>query len=444
MSASKQDIQDLQFIFEEGIRLRRLLNVSYDSFYEDFENDIESMAALLDPPKNLKDIDYTLQFYISSKARRRFEAMAKRQLNTMEGISLDELIKELKNSFYLHIKNASSFDERGCQKLISRAHNRVRRTKKEITYYIAFNAPSLNPDKEISISSVKIVNKNYIYEKVKEDSYYDIFVENEVQSFNCLLCIPISNSSTESSKRRAINVAKFIYGVIKVFTTSYQFDARRLHLLGQSYENDITHYIASEDDKYGIEGNIKFGGGLEGFWTLFEADLMTDIGKVIKRLIEISISPTNQEILADRLIDSFIWFGDATTDSNERGQIIKLVTAMERLVTLSNTGITENFCNRVACSIAIYHGEIDKWKDYANTIYDLRSKIVHGRKSLYKDDDELLTFCPFSMCYRSILSTCILFYKIDLELANYDERLQKAYNGLVEHCKDEKYKVRFE
>ena len=215
-------------------------------------------------------------------------------------------------------------------------------------------------------------------------------------------------------------------------------------MLGQSYENDITHYIASKDDKYWIEGNIKFGGGLEGFWTLFEADLMTDIGKVIKRLIEISISPTNQEILADRLIDSFIWFGDATTDSNERGQIIKLVTAMERLVTLSNTGITENFCNRVACSIAIYHGEIDKWKDYANTIYDLRSKIVHGRKSLYKDDDELLTFCPFSMCYRSILSTCILFYKIDLELANYDERLQKAYNGLVEHCKDEKYKVRFE
>ena len=44
----------------------------------------------------------------------------------------------------------------------------------------------------------------------------------------------------------------------------------------------------------------------------------------------------NKECLGDRLIDAFYWFGDASRDNNSSAQVVKLVTAMERLVTVKN------------------------------------------------------------------------------------------------------------
>ena len=91
--------------------------------------------------------------------------------------------------------------------------------------------------------------------------------------------------------------------------------------------------------------------------------------------------------MGDRLIDAFYWFGDASRDNNSSAQVVKLVTAMERLVTVKNEekngDITKNFYSRVSCLIAIYHGEIDKWKNQAKKSYELRSDLVHGSQSLY-------------------------------------------------------------
>ena len=317
----------------------------------------------------------------------------------------------------------------------------------ETTYFFPFNAPGLDIEKEINIGDVKIINKDSIYAKVSDSSNYNLFVKNNNQnSFNCLLSITIPKCSSKISENRAQNTAEFIFGVIKVFTTSYKLKANQINLINHPTKSDITHYIVNNNDEYWIGGSYSFGEDLQDFWDSFEENLETDLGFVIKKLTLQAVSPNNKECLADRLIDAFYWFGDASRDNNSSAQVVKLVTAMERLVTVKdkeeNKDITENFCRRVSCLIAIYHSEIDEWYRKAKKVYKLRSNFVHGSQSIYKTYETELGFDHFQLACPTILSACILFRRLGLELNPYEEKLMNAYLELSEICEDEKYKMK--
>lgn len=441
MSASDNDIEDLNFILTEGIRLNKLFRLDPELYKSDFDNDIDCMVSSLKPPQGIGKIDHTLiQFNFSSAAQRVLKNIAKRQHRLTEGITVQELEAEIRNSIYIHLKNHGNFDSPGCMKLLARAHKRVKKNRQQITYFFPFNAAGLDAKKEINIGSLKITSKDSVYTKVNEDDHYSFFVKSNEYSFNCLLHIPIPESSSKLSKQKAENVANFIYGVIRVFTTSYHYKAEQIILLNHSFQQDTTHYIASSNDDYWIEGSYSFNEDLKRFWDLFEEDLKTDIGIIISKLTNHALSINSKECLADRLIDAFYWFGEAAKDNNENAQIIKLVTAMERLVTLSKEDITNNFCNRIACTIAVYHGDLDNWKSDLSKIYDLRSNLVHGSRSLYKSYNLPLDFNPFQLAYCAILYTCMLFDKVGLELSVDNSKLKNIYSELTDICNDDKYK----
>jgi len=447
MSASKEDVKDLNIIFREIQFLKNIFNQSPELYKDSFDNDIDLMTAVLQSPQNAGEtIENQVQFFLSSKAQRKLHEIAKRQCLSLEDITVNECIYEIRYALYLHLKNNKSFDDSGCKKLMSKVHKNIDKKVQEITYFFPFNAPSLSPEKEIQIGGAKIIHKDNIYAKVKDDSYYDLFIKNNnPDSFNCLLSITIPKCSDKMSESRAQNVAALIYGVIKVFTTSYGMKASQVNLMNNPTKNNINHYIASTHGEYWIGGSYSFGEDLQAFWSFFEEDLETDLGLVIKKLILRAASPTNKECLADRLIDAFYWFGDASRDNNSSAQVVKLVTAMERLVTMKNEeknkDITENFCRRVSYLIAIYHGEIDKRYNEAKKLYKLRSNFVHGSQSIYKTYDTELGFDPFELAYPAILSACIGFYKLGLDLNSYEKKLKNMYSELSEICEDEQYKI---
>ena len=448
MSATNEDIKDLNIILEEIKNLRDIFNRSHKLYKKEFNSDIDLITAVLQSPQNAgESIENQVQFFLSSKAQRKLHEIAKRQCLSLENITVDECIYEIRSAMYLHLKNSGSFDPSGCMKLISKVRKNINRETKDITYFFPFNAPSLSPEKEIQIGGAKIIHKDNIYAKVKHKNYYDIFIKNNnPDSFNCLLSITIPKCSNKMSKSRAQNVAAFIYGVIKVFTTSYEIKANQVNLMNNPTKNNINHYIASNHDEYWIGGSYAFGEDLQDFWNSFEEDLETDLGLVIKKLILRAASPTNKECLADRLIDAFYWFGDASRDNNSSAQIVKLVTAMERLVTVKNEekneDITENFCRRISCLIAIYHSEIDERYKESKKIYKLRSDFVHGSQSIYKTYDTELGFDPFKLAYPAIFSACIGFYQLGLELNSYETKLKNMYSELSKICEDDKYRIK--
>ena len=444
MSATNEDIKDLNIIFEEIKNLRDIFNRSHELYKKEFDSDIDLMTAVLQSPQNSGEtIENQVQFFLSSKAQRKLHEIAKRQCLSLENITVDECIYEIRSAMYLHLKNSGSFDPSGCMKLISKVRKNINRETKDITYFFPFNAPSLSPEKEIQIGGAKIIHKDNIYAKVKHKNYYDIFIKNNnPDSFNCLLSITIPKCSDKMSESRAQNVAALIYGIIKVFTTSYEIKANQVTLMNNPTKNNINHYIARSRDEYWIGGSYAFEEDLQDFWNYFEEDLKTDLGFVIKKLILRAASPTNKEYLADRLIDAFYWFGDASRDSNSSAQVVKLVTALERLVTIKgkekNEAITENFSRRVSCLIAIYHGEIDEWHSKSKKMYNLRSDLVHGSQSIYKAYEKKLGFDPFQLACSTILSACIGFYELGLELDSYETMLKNMYSEI---CEDEQYKI---
>ena len=448
MSASKEDIEDLNIIAQEINNLRAIFNRSSELYQKEFDSDIDLMTALLQSPQNAAEpIQNQVQFFLSSKAQRKLNEIATRQCLSLDNLTVNEYILEIRSEMYLHLKNDVNFDTSNCMKLISRIRKNIDKKAQSITYFFPFNAPSLNIEREIQIGDTKIVHKDSVYGKVKDHSYYDFFIKNNnSDSFNCLLSVTIPKCSTKISENRAQNTAEFIYGVIKVFATSYKLKANQINLINSPIKNDMNHYIASNRDEYWIGGSYSFGEDLQDFWNSFEEDLATDLGLVIKKLTLQAASPSNKEFLAVRLIDAFYWFGDASRDSNSSAQVIKLVTALERLATAKdeekNGVITENFCHRVSCLIAIYHGEINEWYNKSKKMYKLRSDLVHGSQSIYKTYETKLGFDPFQLACPTILSACILFYKLGLELNPYEENLKKAYSELSEICKDERYRVK--
>lgn len=448
MSASKEDIKDLNIIFHEIKSLKEIFKRSPELYSKEFDSDIDRIASTLQSLQNAREAPQDqVQFFLSSKAQRKIREIAIRQCMLLNNLTVNECIREIRSAMYLHLKNKGSFDASGCMKLISKVRKNVDATAQEITYFFPFNAPSLSPEKEIQIGNVKIIHKDSIYAKVSNNSNYKLFVENNSQdSFNCLLSITIPKCSNKMSKNLAQNTAEFIFGVIKVFTTSYKLKANQMNLINHPTKSNITHYIANNNDDYWIGGSYTFGEDLQDFWNSFENDLESDLGLVIKKLTLQAVSPGNKECLADRLIDAFYWFGDASRDNNSSAQVVKLVTAMERLVTVKdkekNDAITENFCRRVSCLIAIYHSEINKWHNKAKKIYKLRSNFVHGTQSIYKTYETDLGFDPFQLACPTILSACILFYKLGLELSPYEDKLKNIYLELSELCEDDKYKIK--
>ena len=445
MSASKEDIKDLNIIFHEIQSLKDKFNQSPELYNSSFDNDIDLMTAILQSPLNTEEsIKNQAQVFLSSEAQRRIHEIAKRQYLLLEKITVNECIHEIRNEIYLHLKNNRIFDTSGCMKLMSRVRKNIEKRAQGITYLFPFNAPSFNIEREIQIGDAKIVHKDSFYEKFKDDRYCDFFIKNHSpDSFNCFLSVTVPQCSNKISENRAQSVAEFIYGVIKVFTTSYRLKADQVNLMNSPIKSNMNHYIASDGNDYWINGSYSFGEDLQNFWNFFEEDLETDLGLIINKLVFKAASPSNKEFLSDRLIDAFYWFGDASRDTNKNAQVVKLVTAMERLVTLKNIDenktITKNFCHRVSCLIAIYHGEIEEWSKKSKEIYNLRSNLVHGSQSIYKNHGENLGFDPFQLACSTILSACILFYKLGLELNPYEETLQKVYSELSEICKDEKY-----
>lgn len=451
MAATKKDVEDFQIVINEAVRLSKLLNESYDLYVNDFDSKYDSMFAAINVPKDIYERDKSqkhFQLHLSSMAQKKLQEIASRQIknnNLVYEITSNEYINDIKDSIYIHIKEKKEFDLSGCSSLLSRAYKRAKNKMREISYFFPIHAEGVTPEKDIKIGNVRITNKENIYPKIKDKERLESFIDTDEQSdYNSLLCIYIPKCSNEISRSRAQNVADFIYGVIKVFAASYQVNTKQMVLKKNPIESNISHYIECSNEEYYVCGSISFRENLEEFWSALEEDLNSELGEVIKSLTKFAISPSNKNCLSDRLIDAFCWFGDASRDNNEYSQVVKLVTAMERLVTLSiekkDAELTKKFCSRVSCSIAIFHGEIDTWKLQAKRIYKLRSDLVHGSQSLYKSYELPLNFHPFRLASFTILSSCVGFNTLGLDSTNYETQLKDMYHQLAEHCLNEKYK----
>ncbi len=166
---------------------------------------------------------------------------------------------------------------------------------------------------------------------------------------------------------------------------------------------------------------------MEGFWGSFEDNLDSPLGDRVKELIMAACMPTMDDRLVDRLIDSILWFCDASYDTNEHSQLVKLVTSMERLVTMSSekgsATLSSKFSDRVSNLNLVFHPNENNSKSNASKLYSIRSDLVHGTKSLYKSLDSGLSFSAITMTAQVIFSAMMTYQFVGLSSTKYEDNL---------------------
>lgn len=157
------------------------------------------------------------------------------------------------------------------------------------------------------------------------------------------------------------------------------------------------------------------------------------MGIIINQIITHAITPKSFPILVDRLIDAIFIFRSAMQDNDEASKIVKLTTALERLVSTEKGNISSNFRRRVVLLLNICHREENDWNKIAKEMYQYRSSIVHGSWSMYRQNEPLYASKYSELTSKAIISACIVFSQVGLKREDDLNLINSVYDYLSQN-----------
>ncbi|MEC5344046.1 hypothetical protein ABRZ24_15745 [Brenneria populi] len=455
MSATKEDLKDFEFIISEAIRINNGFEEegALDFLKKEYNREYGTIGMIIDTPNNGDKITLKVprrQIYLSYSSNNRLLEITQRKVKSYKLgmlVTISEFNRDLRDALYNHLFiDKGEIDMKGCTKIINNAVKLAKRKMTSEEFYFPILAHGLGKRKVI-IGPAEIIPRDEIFEYAEK--HIEITVISEAKKFcdahtfpfEHFLKVTISRRSKESRTRFSKQVANFIVGILHLFSEHYGISSELISLSFNPYPNYNGFYFSKKD-----MGDISYNFSSKGrilwsdeFWIKFQEDISGDLGIVLHEVIKLATEPKDDSVITDRLIDAIYIFSSALQDKDESSKLIKLATALERLVSLSsedyNDKIALNFRKRVAILVSSYHGEFEKWYIIAQEMYKIRSTIVHGSWSLYRDIEPLYASKYSGLTSKAILSACIGFYQLGFERKNNDEILKKFYDFLQNEIK---------
>ena len=437
MSASLQDVTDFDFIISEVGRINKELSSSNlrDFYQKEYNRPLGSIGMTIDTPYELLNKNNSTprrQIRLSYASSERLYSIAARYIksNRLEMlVTVDELVEIIKDSLYIHIFIDDAEDGiKGCTRILNNSFKLIKREMVEEDFYFPILAHGLIKDK-ISIGRAEIIPSKKMYSMIG-----DALTEDQLtlSTRYCLahkypyehfLIIPISKRSKKSRERIAKNIAAFIVGILHLFSEHYKISPYFLSLSTSPYLTTKAFILQRNQMMISI----------------FEADYCSDLGTALSKLIDLAIEPNERSIISDRLIDAIYLFSSAQQDKDESSRIVKLATALERLVSLpsekKDSSTTRNFTSLVSSLVSIYYPNEKEWYKVAKEMYEIRSDIAHGTWSLYRGVEALYSSKYSELTSRAIFSACNGFYKLGFTEKNND-KLVKDFFSFIENAID--------
>ncbi|MCZ0925431.1 HEPN domain-containing protein [Vibrio diabolicus] len=430
-SASNKDIEDFEFIIEEIVRLKKLLAESYDDFSNDFDNPFDRMSATVGPPKDLLDKS-KFQLFISNKANEKLFDISERVIKS-QGLGYyvksNEFNILLRESIYRHVYERKPFDRNGYTKILNRALKKCRKKGGDVTYIFPIIANNI--DRVIDLGAAKVIPKEELFNiypgsRQQTDDFIKVSEDSKFL-YNAYVSVHIPQTYNDLIEVKSKNVLNLVVGIIHLhFISMGLYDYK---ISTEFHGRGLNYKFKGLFDSGGLKAcsEFQFSKSLEGFWGSFEDNLDSPLGDRVKELIMAACMPTMDDRLVDRLIDSILWFCDASYDTNEHSQLVKLVTSMERLVTMSSekgsATLSSKFSDRVSNLNLVFHPNENNSKSNASKLYSIRSDLVHGTKSLYKSLDSGLSFSAITMTAQVIFSAMMTYQFVGLSSTKYEDNL---------------------
>ncbi|MEK6308420.1 MAG: hypothetical protein V4752_19120 [Pantoea dispersa] len=450
MGASLDDVKDFDFIISEACRISNLLTTSnFKEFYEkEYDRPTGSIGMTIDTPYDpLKKTNNVTQrqIHLSYEASDALYSIAARTIksNKLEMlVTVNELVGNIKRALYSHIFIDNGVDGiKGYTQLLNKA---LKITKKEMTeevFFFPILAHGLDKER-ISIGNIEIISAKQMYLMIGDDlsknqlTLSEEFCSAHKYPYEHFLKIPVSKRSKESRERIAKNIAGFVVGILQLFSEHYHISSEFLSISTTPYPNYDGFYFTKKSDK-GFNYNHSSKGRIlwsDKFWDKFEADYDSDLGEVLSQLIKLALEPHERSIISDRLIDAIYLFSSAQQDKDESSRIVKLATALERIVSLpsekKDSSTTKNFVSRVSLLASIYYSKEKDWKKISKEMYEIRSDIAHGAWSLYRQEQPLHASKYSELTSKVIFSACLGFYKRSFTTVNNDKLVKEFFDFL--------------
>ncbi|MBL5827141.1 HEPN domain-containing protein [Serratia fonticola] len=447
MNASKEDVHDFNFIVSEAMRIAQLLNGNdfRKAFAKEYYRELGSMGLTIEPPIELhlsfNDNDYR-QINLSYDSHDAFYKIAQRQIrcNKLEMlITANEFVEVLKLAIYKHIFiEDGEFDQKGCTDLLNKTFDTLKKMMKKEDFYFPLLAFGLS-DSRFSFKIAEIIPRAEIFKIVEMsiDPFFlaeaEEFCNANEHPYNYFLKVSISKRTKKSRERTAYQVAEFIVGVIHLLSEQYNIDPKFISLSTAPYPKFNTFWFSKDNNEnWDFKLSMKQVAAFSpDFWINFKKDFDSDLGTALCEIARLAVEPKDNRIIADRLIDAIFIFSSALQDKDESSRVVKLVTALERLVSLKNekdeNATSKYFRSRVSSFVAIFHGDKERWSTIAREMYSLRSDIVHGSWSLYRNVEPLYVGQYSDLTSKAILSACVGFFSLGLEKDDSEATLKKFY-----------------
>ncbi|EOD1043931.1 hypothetical protein ACJET8_002423 [Citrobacter farmeri] len=455
MGASLDDVTDFDFIIYEAHRINEeMASSNFKDFYQrEYDRPLGSIGMIINAPSHLLNRNKRppqKQIHLSYSSSERLYSIASRYIksNRLEMlVTVDELAEKIKDSLYIHIFIDNGEDGiKGYTQLLNKAIKMVRKEMAEEEFYFPILAHGLIKDR-ISIGRAEIISLQEMHSMIGDNLTEDQlalstkFCFSHKYPYKHFLKIPITKRSKKSRTRIAKNIAGFVVGILHLFSEHYKISPYFLSLSTSPYPSYEGFYFTKQSNNDFNYNHSSIGRILwsDKFWDKFEADYNSDLGGVLSQLIELAIEPHERSILSDRLIDAIYLFSSAQQDKDESSRIVKLATALERLVSLpsekKDSSTTKNFVSRVSSLVSIYYPKEKDWAKVSKEMYEIRSDIAHGTWSLCRGVEPLYSSKYSELTSRVILSACIGFYKRSFT-ANNNDKLVKEFFDFIENATD--------
>lgn len=152
--------------------------------------------------------------------------------------------------------------------------------------------------------------------------------------------------------------------------------------------------------------------------------------------LEVAVNPDVSRPLSRRFLDAAQWFGEAVRDDSPSTRVVKLVTALERMMVMTEEkdDITRLVSERVAalCFRTREAIEVEAWRNKALRAYRLRSKLVHGALSPRSPEVSAGVALSAELAGVTLISALIGFSEHGLRLEHISsKRLGRWFSEVV-------------
>lgn len=244
------------------------------------------------------------------------------------------------------------------------------------------------------------------------DSYVDRVLEYYGR-FSWVADVTVKDCDKEISEERALQAVSAALDFLHLLFGHYH--TRKMVVAGPGLEADIWAKMQVREGKtlatysVGASSAVGFEEGWANMLTSPDEErLLVAAGSAIEPLVD----PALERPLGQRFIDAASWHGQAVREASPAAAVVKSVSALERLVTTEeSTNVSKAVCERSAamCYGPASDERFETILGRMESIYDLRSRLVHGNVSPFDPEVRRRRFEALAAVEQSLINGLALF-----------------------------------